>query len=253
MTYYLTSFQKLLVAVILSVGLVVNNSYCTGIPVVDVLNIVQTTTTALENIQQTMQMVQSFDTQVQQYEQEIKSYQNMSGSYGMGNLLTDSSDTATRRWAPANWQDTLAVIQSGGIPGSNSNINAAMTNNKDKLKMQFSPQVYTTTNGKMARNAAYYDTNVSTNLAAMSLSDAAYSTTDERTDNIDELASHIDSADSMKEAMDLNNRLLVQVLHQQNQMIQIMAMQTEAVTTQNYGTANVQAANADFNTFNPGL
>jgi conjugal transfer/entry exclusion protein len=145
------------------------------------------------------------------------------------------------------------VIQAGGIPGNNSNINSSMSSFKTKLNTEFSNQVYTSTSGKMARDAAYYDTSVSTNLAAMGLSDAVYSTTDERTDNIDSLAANIDTASSMKDAMDLNNRLLVQMLHQQNQMIQIMAMQTEAASTQNYGVANSQAANADFNTFSPGL
>lgn len=253
MNYYLTRFQQGLIVAALSGGLVLNNTYATGIPTIDVANIVQTSMTALESIQQTMQMIESFETQLQQYEQQIKDYENMSGSYGMGNLLNASSDTATRRWAPANWQETLSVLKAGGIPGTNTSVNTAMTSYKNQLGIQFSNEVYGTRAGKMVRTASYYDTHVGTNLAAMSLSDAVYSTTNERTENIEALTAQIDTATDMKAAMDLNNRLVAQLLHQQNQMIQVMAIQTEAIATQNYAHANIQAANAEFSTFDPGI
>lgn len=253
MNYYLTRFQKGLVAVALSFGLVANNSYSTGIPVVDVLDIAQTTTTAMESIEQTAQMIQSYETQIKQYEQEIIMYENMSGTSGMGSLLDEVSDTATRRWAPASWQDTLAIMKAGGIPGSNMSVNTAIVNLRNQLNAVMSDQIFKATGGRMARQSTYYDTAVSTAIAAMGLSDNVFSTSNQRTDNIQQLASHIDTATSMKESMDLNNRLLVQMLHQQNQMIQVMAMQTESLSTQNYGYANGRAASAEFNTFTPGF
>jgi len=48
-----------------------------GIPVIDVTNIVQTTTTALEEVTQTAKQVQQYATQIQQYQTQIQQYQNM--------------------------------------------------------------------------------------------------------------------------------------------------------------------------------
>lgn len=48
-----------------------------GIPTIDVANIVQTTTTAMENVAQTSKQVEQYTAQLQQYQLQIQQYQNM--------------------------------------------------------------------------------------------------------------------------------------------------------------------------------
>jgi P-type conjugative transfer protein TrbJ len=70
----LSSFRHaLLIAIAASFTLPSN----AGIPVIDVTNIVQTTTTALEEVTQTAKQVQQYATQIQQYQTQIQQYQNM--------------------------------------------------------------------------------------------------------------------------------------------------------------------------------
>lgn len=48
-----------------------------GIPTIDVANIVQTTTTAMENVMQTSKQVEQYTAQLQQYQLQMQQYQNM--------------------------------------------------------------------------------------------------------------------------------------------------------------------------------
>jgi P-type conjugative transfer protein TrbJ len=48
-----------------------------GIPVLDVTNVVQTTTTAMENVAQTARQIEQYTAQLNQYQLQIQQYQNM--------------------------------------------------------------------------------------------------------------------------------------------------------------------------------
>ncbi len=61
-----------LVAVSLLTAAIWGNAAATGIPVVDGLNVTQTTITALEAVEQTAKQLEQYQTQLQQYEDQIK-------------------------------------------------------------------------------------------------------------------------------------------------------------------------------------
>lgn len=50
----------------------VGNAMATGIPVIDGLNVSQTTITAIENVEQTLKQLEQYQAQLQQYEDQIK-------------------------------------------------------------------------------------------------------------------------------------------------------------------------------------
>jgi len=251
-SYYFTRAQKGVIAFILAMSMT-TSAYSTGIPTVDVANILQTSMTALENIQQTMQMIESFETQVEQFEQQIKQYESMTGSYGMGTLLNSVSDTQFRRWAPESWRDTLAVIQSGGVPGSSSSFSTALNHYEDQYQVKYSADLYEDAAqlGHRARATTYYDNYVANNLMTMSIGDAAYSDTGKRTENIEALTNQIDKASDLKAAIDLNNRLMAQNLHYQNEIIRLLAVQSQSMATANQSYMNDTAINAEFSNFKP--
>lgn len=235
-------------------------------PVIDITNILQTTVSAFSNIDtaassagilsteqaQYAKQLLMYAKQLDQYKTQIEQLQNQSGSYGMGGLLNGSNDTATRRWAPANWRETLQVIQSGGNPG-NGLVSSAIDALKTSQQVKFSDGVYKNTNGLNKRRANYYDLNTGTSLNAMGLADVAYSTTDQRTTNIESLNDQIDQATSEKAALDLSNRLAAQNLHQQNQLIQLLAVQSQAKATEQYGASSTKASESEFNDYTLGI
>lgn len=71
---YLVSMRSTL-AVALLIGATVPSH--AGIPTIDVANIVQTTTTAMENVMQTSKQVEQYTAQLQQYQLQMQQYQNM--------------------------------------------------------------------------------------------------------------------------------------------------------------------------------
>lgn len=268
MKFYISPPQQIVVGLFLSLGVVTNAGY-TALATIDRSNIVQTTVTAIENIAQTAateanlavngniyaqqtleyaQQILQYQKQLEQFQQQIKDYENMSGNYNMGQLLDSASDTATRRWAPASWQETLTLLKNGGNPATSQYLEAAVNTFKTQQNMRYSNSFGHDSQFGVRHNN-YYDSNVSTNLTAMSLADVAFSTTNERTQNIEGLNDQIDQAHDQKGALDLTNRLLVQVLHQQNQLIQLLAVQTGTVANHNYGSANTAASESEFNTF----
>jgi len=193
--------------------------------------------------------------QLEQYYTQLQQLKNQSGSTGMGALVSKASD-ASRNWAPASWQDSLKMIQSGINPGSGSGngmVSSAVNALKSSQNVKFSDAVYKNREGLNKRGADYYDLNTGTALNAMGVSDVAYSTADERTANIETLSDQIDQQVTEKGAIDLQNRLAAQQLHQQNQMIQLLAAQTQSQATQQYGSSSTKTSEAEIDNFHPKL
>lgn len=192
--------------------------------------------------------------QLEQYYTQLKQLQNQSGSTGMGALLPKAMDAA-RGWAPASWQDSLKMIQSGVNPGGGSSgmVSNAVNALKNNQNVKFSDTVYENRGGLNKRGADYYDLNTGTAVNTMGLAEVAYSTADERTANIETLSEQIDQQVTEKGAIDLQNRLVTQQLHQQNQMIQLLAAQAQSQATQQYGTSSTKASEAEIDNFHPKL
>ncbi len=222
------------------------SALASGIPTVDVANILQTTTTAFENIEQTASMIEQLDNMVQQYQQQIKHLETMTGTRGMGGLLTAVNKAKDRRWAPEDINQALATIRAGGIPGTNQSYKVAIERIKNTTGSLSSDELDMGDNGYLGNSGGSYDETRASNLAALGLSENSYSDTNKRTDHIESLMGQIDAAPDQKAALDLMNTLVAQTLVLQNESIRLQSALLQNQATSNLNQANADAAEAKF-------
>jgi len=237
--------------ILLSLNLVSGSVFAGGVPTIDVANILQTTVTAFENIEQTVTMVESLDNeikqyqqQIQQYQQQIQQYQSMTGPRGLESLLTSGSQAQDRRWAPTDWRTAMTTIKAGGIPGTNSSYKAIYSQMKGDLGVLTSSELDMPTAGDMGAYSRYHDESVASNMLALSLSENAYTDTNKRTGEIEALIGQIDGATDQKSALDLTNVLLSKMLTLQNESIRLQAalLQSSAMSSASFnGAATMEA------------
>lgn len=222
----------------------------TGIPTVDVMNILQTTVTAFESIEQTVTMVEQLESAVKQYQQQIAQLESMTGSRGMGALLTGAQKAQDRRWAPDDIDQTLAVLRAGGIPGSTTNYKVAIERMQKAAGAQSSSDMHMADDGYMANYGGYYDEYRASNMAALGLSESAYSDTDKRTQEIEALMAKIDQANDQKAALDLMNTLIAEMLVLQNESVRLQAALLQNQATANFSQTQSTAMEAQFHNRN---
>ena len=211
-----------------------------GIPTVDIANILQTTTSAFENIAQTASMAEQLDNMMKQYQQQIQHLESMTGTRGMGGLLTAANKAKDRRWAPQDINQALATIRAGGIPGTNQSYKVAIERMKSSTGSMSSAELAMGDNGYLANRGASYDETRASNLAAIGLSESSYSDGIKRTEHIESLMGRIDTASDQKAALDLMNTLIAQMLVLQNESIRL-----QSALLQNQASANLNEANAE--------
>lgn len=229
-----------------TVLVVPGRALASGIPTVDVANILQTTTTAFENIEQTASLAQQLQTLNQQYQQLQQQYSAITGSRGMGQLITAIDKAQDRRWAPDDINAALATIRAGGIPGTNQSYRVAIERMKDATGTQTSSELPSVDSITQEGYSGYYDESRASNLAAIGLSENAYSDTNKRTDHIESLMGQIDSAADQKAALDLLNTLVAQMLVLQNESIRLQSALLQNQATANYNQNQVTAMETKF-------
>ena len=230
-----THTLKVATVIMASATMIPGHTYASGIPTVDIANIIQTTTTAFENIEQTVTMIEQLEGMVKQYEQQLKQMSSMTGSRGMGQLLTALHKAKDRRWAPDDIHQALRTLQAGGIPGTNQSYKVAIERIKNATGTANSADMNMHDNGYMGNYGGYYNESRASNLAALGLSENAYSDTNKRTAHIESLMAKIDTAPDQKAALDLMNTLVAQMLVLQNESIRL-----QSALLQNQATANYQ-------------
>lgn len=229
-----------------------STAQATGIPTIDVVNVIQTTFTAFESIEQTVTMIEQYEQQIQQYQQQIESYDqqikqldSMTGSRGMGELLGGAQKAQDRRWVPSDWREAVSTVRAGGVPGTNQSYKVAIeqiqggSQNSNQLGMQ--------QNGYMAGHANSYDRAMATDAVGGAVANVAFGKSGERSDSIDALIQRIDEAEDQKAALDLNNALTAQMLILQNESIQLQATVIQMIRSQGDGQLEAQRLEANFN------
>ena len=189
----------------------------TGIPVIDIANLAQ-------DLQQFMQLTAQLQQLEQQLAQAQQQYNSITGSRGMGGLFNSGSEQQMRMYAPASWQQSLQVLQQGGLPGSAADVQrASQAFAMTQGITQTGAQVFPGNPG----NAQAYTASTGATAAAAGLSQAAYDQTQARMQRVQQYLSQINSTPDLKASIDLNARLLAEVNEALTQMIQLQAAQIQ--------------------------
>ena len=163
-------------------------------------------------VQQYQQMVEQLNQLRAQLDQLRSQYQAITGSYGVGGLLQGEA-VAAERIVPGSWQDIVKLQQAGAYK--------AKMDYYEGLMKAVDPALLTAgeSRGTNAYKLSYDNTR-----AAFAVTDATYDAIDVHRRNVEQLIQRIDATQNIKEATDLNNRLV-----SENSMLQIAIARLAAV------------------------
>lgn len=219
----MNSRQRLWCAVALA-AMLSGSAAATGIPVVDVANLVQ-------DMQQFIQLTAQLKQLEQQYAQQVQQYQSLTGSRNLGGLFNSPMEQQMRQYAPGSWQQSLNVLQQGGLPGNAADVaRAAQTFARSQGITQTGAQVFPGKSGSNA-DAVAYTSSSNTTAAAAGLSQAAYDQTQARMQRVQQYLNQINNTQDVKASIDLNARLLAELNESLTQLIQLQAAQMQVAGT----------------------
>jgi len=208
-----------------------------GWPVIDISNL--------------LQAIQQYQQLTQQLAQMQQQYQSLTGNRGMGGLYNSPVEQQMRQYAPASWQQSLNVLQQGGLPGNAADVaRAAQAFARSQDLTQTGAQVFPGRNGNNPDAVAYTST-TNTAAAAVGLSQAAYDQTQARMQRVQQYLAQINATQDLKASVDLNARLLAEVNEALTQLIQLQAAQMQMNGTASAAHLRGNVEDTAFVPYNP--
>ena len=200
-----------------------------GIPTIDVSNIVQTTATAKNTLEQVKQLKEAYEAQLDQLREAIRQGDALTGNSGIGNILNGAADRDNRRYAPESWEDTVKILEAGGLPGSADDVRAYYEAVKEQTNVAGAADINTV--NPEAPNALAFENRRDTTFAAQSVARASYNQTGRRIDDYERLMAEIENTPDAKAAADLTNRIAAQNGLTMAELIRLQAAQMQQNTT----------------------
>ena len=187
-------------------------SFATAVPksyaqfaVIDIANLIQ-------SLEQYLQMIEQLAQLKAQLEQLRNQYQAVTGSYGVGGI-GQSEALGAQAIVPGSWQEGVKLQQEGKY--------GTKMGYYEGLMKTVDPALFAS---DKSRNAGAYKLSYDNTRAAFAVTDATYDAVEIHRRNIEQLIQRIDSTQNIKEATDLNNRLV-----SENAMLQIAIARLSAV------------------------
>lgn len=232
--------KRVLVALLLASAVIfVAPVRATGIPVVDIANLMQA-------LQQYLQLSAQLQQLRQEYAQQVRQYEALTGGRGMGGLFNSGADQQMRQYAPASWQQALQVLERGGLPGNAADVSqAAQAFAQSTGITETGARLYPAGGGRNA-DALAHTASASTTAAAAGLSRAAYDQTQRRMQRVQQYLDEIDNTEDLKAAVDLNARLLAEMNESLTQLIQLQSAQMQLLSAGNAAVLHGKVQDAAF-------
>ena len=188
------------------------------IPVTDVANFTQ-------QIRQYIQMGLQYQRQFEQLTEAKNQLGAITGNYGLGELLNDTTYRDARRYTPTTWRDTLKILEAGGLPGSVADVRRIYGEHADSLAI-IGADDYNQLNPN-APNAQAFERRRDTNLATLAVAETAYNSTSSRLANYETLMGQIEATGNAKSIADLNARIVAENGTSLTELIRLQSVQLQ--------------------------
>ena len=224
-------------------------AYGQGIPVIDATNVVQTTITAQQAIEQVRQLQEAYQTQLQELDQAVAQVQAMTGSRGLGGLVNGTVEHDLRRYLPDTWLDTLQVLEATGVPASAADVERIFRDLNERYDVA-TAEDYAPDDPDTPTAQAHQRT-TETGYATLATSEAAFDQTGRRVSAYETFLAELDRTGDVKASIDLMARIAAENGLTTNELLRLQAINLQlqgTVTTQQQVNAS---ANARMNRFRP--
>lgn len=199
--------KKLLAIVSLSFMGMSGPASASGIPTVDVANILQTTISAIEAVEQTANQVIQIQRLIDQYQQQITQYESITGNYNMGTLLNSAAYRDARRMVPTTWQETLDMLDGAAAAAAQAQTQQAARDARTAGQRYAAPDIYPDV---AVPDAVEYIRQANQVYTQIGYGQTSYARSTQNVADVEALSDEIDSASDLKAAVDLQNRLIAQ-------------------------------------------
>jgi type IV secretion system protein VirB5 len=213
-------------SIIAGSAVVAGSAGASGLPVIDIANLEQ-------SIQQYIQLTEQLTQLQQQYTQQVRQYESLTGLRNMGQLFDSDADRLMRNYAPSSWQQSLQVLQQGGLPGNAADVVRAAQSFAQQQGIDAKANLVFPANGGDNDSARAYTAATSTAAANAGLSATAYDQSQARMQRVQAYLQQIDNSPDLKASIDLNARLMAEVNESLTQMIQLQAAQMQTISAAN--------------------
>lgn len=151
-------------------------------------------------IMQYQEMKRQYDMLKKQYDELAALKNSVTGSYGLSLLMNGSEDASSRRPLPKTWQEVVE-LQKEGFFGTR-------LEHYGKLLPSIATKIISTND--QDRDVIGYKMAKDHTQAAFAATEAVYDQLQKRLTTIEGLVSQIDKTQNVKEAMDLNSRIVAE-------------------------------------------
>lgn len=196
-----------------------------GIPTIDVANIIQSTISAIENIEQVVQLYESIDNQINQIENQVEQLKNINGDRLKDMLLNSSDYKKARRWVPKTYKDVLALYKNVGVSGYEGTTDAGWEA-RDEMKIADADYFYDDLD---TANAKRWEQHENDGMAAVGVAESAFDRVDSVLEETEDLMADIKNSTDPKAAQDLANRMSAQT---QILLAEVIRVQSSQAATQ---------------------
>jgi regulator of replication initiation timing len=193
-------------------------------------------------------MVEQYNTLKAQYEklrqqviEATKTNEYLTGATGKARLLNGVAEQAERRWLPASWQDVVAMQKAGLNPGRYFD---RLKWYEERLK-SIDPKIIVP--GVLGHRANWsYQLSSEHTRVAFAAAEALFDQLDKRVRNIEALTGEIERAASLKQAIDLNSRMLAEQSFISIELARLQSMQLMLFASAQNGSNSGVATRAEF-------
>lgn len=210
-----------------------------GIPVIDVANLAQA-------VQQYVQLTQQLAQLKQQYDQQVRQYESLTGLRNMGRLFDGEVERQMRSYAPTSWQQSLQVLQQGGLPGNAADVVQAAKSFAQQQGINVKADLVFPANNGDNDSARTYTAETNTAAVSAGISATAYDQAQTRMQRVQSYLQQIDDTPDLKASIDLNARLMAEVNESLVQLIQMQAAQMQTLSASNAAFLRGKARDAAF-------
>ncbi len=193
-------------------------------------------------------MVEQYNILKAQYEklrQQVieaeRTNQSITGATGKAWLINGVAEQAERRWLPASWQDVIAMQKAGLNAGRYAD---RLKWYEERLKTIDARIIVPSVLGHRA-NWSYQLSSEHTR-AAFAAAEALFDNLDKRLRNVEALNGQIERADSLKQAIDLNSRMLAEQSFISIELARLQSMQLMLLASAQNGSNSGTATRAEF-------
>jgi hypothetical protein len=165
----------------------------------------------------------------------------ITGVTGKAWLANGSTERAERRWLPASWQDAIAMQKAGLNPGRYAD---RLKWYEERMKLVDGKAIVP---GVPSHRANWnYQISSDNTRAALAAAEALFDQLDKRLRNVEALNGQIERADSLKQAVDLNSRMLAEQSFISIELARLQSMQLMLLATTQNGSNSGTATRAEF-------